>query len=70
MNFDFYGGHKHLKHPFKVAGTTLKTEIGPRTPVCGGHSLLKQHFFDLLRWLYLPPLKISTKGTCPPECFV
>ena len=70
MNFDFVGGHKHLKHPFKVAGTTLKIEIRPNSPLRGGCNHLKQPFFALLRWLYLPPLKISTKGTCPRGCWL
>ncbi len=57
MIFDFIGGYKHLEHSFKVAGNTLNTEISDKKPLCGGCAHLKQRFFNLLRWLYLPPLK-------------
>lgn len=69
MIFDFFGGCTYLKHLFVVAGNTLKAEIRPQKAFRGGSSLLKQPFFTLLRWLYLPPLKISTKGTARKKGF-
>lgn len=57
MNFDLNGGQKHLKPPVEVAGNTLNTEFRIKNRFCGGHSLLKQPFYDLFRWLYLPPFK-------------